>query len=76
MSEFYDNDERNGRIPIYKEFMSIRKVKRSRKEFRCESCGGKIKRGDSCQYWAGVTLGEFYQLRICDNCCSDEPLYN
>jgi hypothetical protein len=68
MSEFYQDDERLGKVPLYPPFMKVRKIKQSRKEFTCEFCNGKIHKGSSCEYWVGIDLGKFYYYRICNEC--------
>lgn len=68
MSEFYNNDERLGRIPTYPPFMKIRQVRESRKNFICEFCNEMIQKGNSCQYWVGTDLGKFYYYRVCKKC--------
>jgi hypothetical protein len=70
-SGYYENDERLGKIPIYKEFMKIRNIKNVRKDHVCEFCKGKISKGDSCQYWVGIDQfidGKFYYYRVCKEC--------
>lgn len=67
-TEFYEDDETLGRIPMYPPFQKIRKVKKSRIQTECEFCKGDINIGDPCEYWVGMDLGSFHYYRICNTC--------
>jgi hypothetical protein len=71
MSEFYDNDERNGRIPVYNDFSRSRHIGKTKKEYLCESCERAIPAGSSCQYWVGILDRKFYYYRLCYKCLEE-----
>jgi hypothetical protein len=68
--EFYENDEELGKIPSYANirFTRVRQVGKSRISTTCEFCGQTIHKGEKCEYWSGVDLGQFFYYRVCNNC--------
>lgn len=70
--EYYENDERLGKIPSYSSitFTRVRPIKKSRVETECEFCQSPIHKGESCQYWSGIDWGKFFYYRVCSKCIS------
>jgi hypothetical protein len=67
---YYDNNEGEIRIPLYDkiEFTRARPIKKSRIDTQCEFCYNTITKGQSCQYWSGISQGKFFYYRVCNNC--------
>jgi hypothetical protein len=78
VSEFYEDDERLGRIPMYNNitnpFIKIRTIPKAKEVHKCEYCNGSINIGESCEYWVGRDLGKFYYYRVCNKCTEENKL--
>jgi hypothetical protein len=74
-TEFYEDDESLGKIPMYKHisnpFMKSRTIPKSKQVHECEYCKGKIDIGESCEYWIGKDFGKFYYYRVCNKCTEE-----
>lgn len=49
-------------------FWNSKKVKKTRKEHRCEFCSRKIPVGSSCSNESGMYEGDFHNYYLCNRC--------
>jgi hypothetical protein len=71
--EFYDNDERSGKIPTYNNriFTIKLNIKATRKVHDCGMCDEEIPRGSTVSRWSGRDDREFYSFYVCKRCLEE-----
>ena len=56
-------------------FWENRKIKKTRKDHRCEYCGAKIPAGSSCENNVGTYEGDFNHYYLCERCLVFMDMY-